>query len=65
MKPTQPGDIIRVSVLRLTEAGSTYIVLSLMHLGTLMIRQFVFLALLVAAMYSTCLAQQPTGSQTL
>ncbi|WP_436715466.1 hypothetical protein U8335_23745 [Roseiconus lacunae] len=27
MKPTQPGDIIRVSVLRLTEAGSTNIVI--------------------------------------
>jgi len=39
-------------------------VLSLTHLGTLMIRQIVFLALLVAAMYSTCAAQEPTGSQT-
>lgn len=28
-------------------------------------RRFVFLALLVAAMYSTCFAQEPKGSQTL
>ena len=30
-----------------------------------MIRQFVFMALLVAAMYSTCFAQEPTGSQSV